>query len=140
MQGPAQSRVMDQRDSRVSRRSARVATRRSLRLRPVARSGRTRETAKPETTASASFATYLIELREESPARVTVRADGSVTIPRSIRNALLLDPGDRLVVGFEGGVVLMRPVETIVLGDEASEPAGMPAGVIAEFLKKRRRR
>lgn len=77
-------------------------------------------------------------MREEAPARVTVRADGSVTIPRSIRNALLLDPGDRLVVAFEGGVVLMRPVETIVVGGEAE--AGMPAGVIAEFLKKRRRR
>ena len=132
---------MDQRDSRVSRRLARVAARRSLRLHPDARAGRTRGAAIPGTSASASLATYLIELREENPARVTVRADGSVTIPRSIRNALLLDPGDRLAVVFEGGVVLMRPVETILVGTAASEAAaGMPAGVIAEFLKKRRRR
>jgi len=75
-------------------------------------------------------------MREENPSRVAVRADGSVTIPRSIRNALLLDPGDRLVVAFEGGVVFMRPVEAIVVGKEGSEAgAGMPAVVIAVILK-----
>jgi AbrB family looped-hinge helix DNA binding protein len=118
-----------------------MAARRALRLRPDARAGRTRCVAAPGSPASTSLAAYLIELREENPLRVTVRADGSVSIPRSIRNALLLDPGDRLVVAFEGGVVTMRPLEAIVAARESGASGdGMPAGVIAEFLRKRRRR
>lgn len=117
-----------------------MAARRVPRVRPAKAVGRKRSGTDDDP--SATLATYLIGLTAESATRVVVRADGSVSIPRSIRNALLLDPGDRLEVAFEGGVVTMRPVEAIVGGIASVEEdaARMPAGVIAEFLRKRRRR
>lgn len=74
---------------------------------------------------------------------VIVRANGTILLPRGVRNALLLDPGERVSVGFEQGVLTVRPVETWLPAEPQSAATRVVSPLdreIDRFLRRRRRR
>ena len=71
---------------------------------------------------------------------VVVRANGTIGIPRGIRNALLLDPGERVSLGFEQGVLTVRPVEAWEASGASTGGASALDREIDDFLRRRRRR
>lgn len=71
---------------------------------------------------------------------VVVRANGTIGIPRGIRNALLLDPGERVSLGFEQGVLTVRPVEAWEIPDAPAGGVSPLDREIDDFLRRRRRR
>jgi AbrB family looped-hinge helix DNA binding protein len=67
----------------------------------------------------------------------TVSTKGQLVIPVRMRNALGIEPGDRVALTLEDGVILLRPVSERLV----EETRGMFAGgrSMADELQKERR-
>ncbi len=67
----------------------------------------------------------------------TVSTKGQLVIPARIREALGIEPGDRVALTIEDGVILLRPVSERLV----EETCGMFAGSrsMADELQKERR-
>jgi AbrB family looped-hinge helix DNA binding protein len=67
----------------------------------------------------------------------TVSTKGQLVIPARMRDALGIEPGDRVALTLEDGVILLRPVSERLV----DETCGMFAGgrSMAEELQKERR-
>jgi AbrB family looped-hinge helix DNA binding protein len=68
---------------------------------------------------------------------MTVSTKGQLVIPSQMRDALGIEPGDRVALTLEDGAILLRPVSERLV----DETCGMFAGKIsmADELQKERR-
>lgn len=65
---------------------------------------------------------------------------GQITVPRAVREALLLEEGDRVVFRVEGDhAVLARTPELLALAGSVSVPAAKRGTPWAEVLRETRR-
>ena len=65
---------------------------------------------------------------------------GQVTIPRSIRSALALEQGDRVVFRVDGDrAILARSLELLAIAGSVSVPAAKRGGAWADVLRETRR-
>ena len=67
----------------------------------------------------------------------TVSTKGQLVIPARMRDALGIEPGDRVALTLEDGVILLRPVTERLVEETRGMLAGGPS--LADELQKERR-
>jgi AbrB family looped-hinge helix DNA binding protein len=71
---------------------------------------------------------------------VTVSTKGQLVIPAQMREALGIEPGDRVALTLEDGVILLRPVTERLVDETRGMFAGGASGVSrADELQAERR-
>lgn len=70
--------------------------------------------------------------------KITLSSKGQVVIPKSIREALQLEPGDTLVAEVSGGIINLRPRDLEKVTDELKGRFS-EEGLVAELEEEHRK-
>jgi len=73
---------------------------------------------------------------ESEPATVTISAKGQATIPKAVREAVGIEPGEEVFVSVEDGRVVIEPVPTIEELHGSLAPDDRARGEVLEQVRE----